>query len=235
MNVSTGFVYLKNIFSAGLKDCKKLITPDKTVQTNHIMSRDEILAQEMKMILVKKAENYIEPLQKDFKCTKDMYQYAKNRCLDGINRGYEHVVIMDAKNNKVIAEFKGEYDHCSIKEIKGLKYNSDNIVMMHGHPENFPLSTSDVSLIDSYGFNKVIAISPNGEFSLISKQKDLKPKKYKQAFYEYSMTASDDDERFRANQNKEELKSAIDNTLKEYAPKMGLRYATNYGYLINKH
>ena len=236
MNVATGFVYLKNILNSGVRKGKNLFNSSKEAVTKPKLSGDDIIAQEMKMTLVKSAQNYVEPLQKEFKCTKDMFRYAKKRCLDGIAEGYEHAVVMDAKNNKIIAEFKGEQECCSIKELKGLKYESDNIVLMHGHPENFPLSSSDVGLINTYGFNKVIAISPEGEFSLVSKQKNITQKKYRQAVSDYMMSANEDSEMFnkRTPEGKEKLKTAIHCTLREYTPMMGYRYVTNYSYLKNK-
>ena len=233
MNVATGFVYLKNIINSGVKKSKNLFSSSKEVVTKPELTGEEILAQQKKMMLVKSAQNYVEPLQKEFKCTKDMFRYAKKRCMDGIAEGYEHAVIMDAKNNKIIAEFKGEYDRCSIKELKGLKYDSDNIILMHGHPENFPLSSPDVEMIRTFGFNKVIAISPEGEFSLVSKQKNLKPGEFRQGESDYKMSANEDCEIFKPKnfEDKENLKKAIDCTLREYTPRMGYRYATNYSYL----
>lgn len=233
MNVATGFVYLKNILNSGVRKGKSLFNSSKEVVTKPELTGEEILAQQKKMMLVKSAQNYVEPLQKEFKCTKDMFRYAKKRCMDGIAEGYEHAVIMDAKNNKIIAEFKGEYDRCSIKELKGLKYDSDNIILMHGHPENFPLSSPDVEMIRTFGFNKVIAISPEGEFSLVSKQKNLKPGVFRQGESDYKMSASEDCVMYknRTPVDKENLKMAIDCTLREYTPRMGYRYATNYSYL----
>lgn len=236
MNFVTGFVYFKNIFNSGVRKGKNLFNSSKEAVTKPKLTGEDILAQEMKMMLVKSAQNYVEPLQKEFKCTKDMFRYAKKQCLEGIAKNYEHVVIMDAKNNKVIAEFKGKYDSCSIKDMKGIKYESDNIVLMHGHPENFPLSSSDVGLINTYGFNKVIAISPEGEFSLISKQKNISSRKYRQAVSDYKMASYENCESFKTSnpEEKEILKAITDYTLREYAPRMGYRYVTNYSYLKNK-
>ena len=54
---------------------------------------------------IPQAENKVMPLQTEFKSTKELFQYAKSRCLEGIHNSqpYEHAVIVDTKKNRVIA------------------------------------------------------------------------------------------------------------------------------------
>lgn len=75
------------------------------------------------------------------------------------------------------------------------------------------------------------AISPDGEFSLISKEKNIRHRKYKQAYSDYRATAHEDRTKLNRAETKEEWKMTIDYTLRECAPKMGYRYVTNYSYL----
>ena len=231
MKVSTGYKYIKKYLYTGIKNVKNIISSPQVTEPELNNIGNDFLAERNRLMILKQSENYIEPFKSEFRCTKDMLKYAKSRCMYGIKQGYEHAIIMDIKSNKIIAEFKGDANKCSIKAIKNLNLDKENTVIMHGHVENFPLSTADVSIIDSCRISQVIAIDANGEFSLVEKTQDYQPKEFKKAFYDYSENSYDDRQIYNRTQNKEEFKRLTDDTLKHHAPKMGLRYVTNYGYL----
>lgn len=181
------------------------------------------------------AENKVMPLKTEFNSTKELFQYAKSRCLEGIHspQPYEHAVIVDTKKNCVIAEYKGDANSCRMKDLSALDLDEKNTVIFHGHPVNYPLSTADLrTLIDS----KVscnIAINPNGEFSLAYKRNGFQPKKSKKEFERFSMNTAEDSYALR--NQPEEYKLMLDYNLRTNSHKMGLRYVTNYNaFVANK-
>ena len=184
---------------------------------------------------IPQAENKVMPLQTEFKSTKELFQYAKSRCLEGIHNSQpqEHAVIVDTKKNRVIAEYKGDANSCRMNDLSTLDLDEKNTVIFHGHPVNYPLSTADLrTLIDS----KVscnIAINPDGEFSLAYKRNNFQPKKSTEEFERFNMDTEED--RHALRNRHEEYKLMLDYNLRTNSHKMGLRYVTNYNaFVANK-
>lgn len=180
---------------------------------------------------IPQAENKVMPLKTKFNSTKELFQYAKSRCLDGIHspQPYEHAVVVDTKKNRVIAEYKGDANSCRMNDLPALDLDEKNTVIFHGHPVSYPLSTADLyTLIDSKASCN-IAINPEGEFSLVYKRNDFQPKKSKKEFKRFSMDTAEDS--YTLKNKPEEYKLMLDYNLRTNSHKMGLRYVTNYNSL----
>lgn len=249
MKVSLQPVCLKNVFNACVGKSSKTVRLPEPPAVN-LVSGADILAKQNRTILLKQAENYIEPLKKQFKSTKEMFDYARQRCLDGIKENYEHVVLMDIKKNIVIAEFKGIENKCSVKGLEDLILDEENTVLMHGHPIDYPISSADLSCLKNYKISQIIAIDKDNEFSLVSKKykpknseskgikqyfaKRKKEKKLESEYIGYRESLGDCN-MFCKNPNREIMhKRMVDSILKEYTPRMDMRYITNYSYLRQK-
>ena len=174
-----------------------------------------------------KPDNRINPLQAEFKSTKDLFAYAQKRCLDALNQPipYEHTLIVDTKKNKVIAEYVGNSQKCKIEDLNSLDLDKKNTTIIHGHPENYPISIPDIKTLINSGINKVIAFNTKGEFSLVAKQSELTPEYLKHL---QSMANETYVERMVHN---DFYKSYLDYNLRTHIPLMGLRYVSNYTFL----
>ena len=126
---------------------------------------------------VKETSQLVEPLRNDFTSTKDLFTYARKRCVDAINsdKPYEHTVLVDTKKNKVMAEFIGDANHCNLDGIEKMQLDKDNTILLHGHPVGTPISSADVSTILNTPVTQVIAFDKDGKFSLVAKKIDKKP------------------------------------------------------------
>lgn len=177
----------------------------------------------------------VEPLQTDFKSTKEMFAYAKTRCIKALKSQspYEHVVLADIKQNRVLAEFKGNSGNCDISEISTMKLDKDNTVLLHGHPHSTPISSIDVSTMLNYPVTQVIAFDKNGKFSLVAKNIDRKDN-VKKEFIKYRLEQCDMTEGLSINKAIDLYNYATDKILKKHAPLMGIRYVSNYDYLMMK-
>ena len=248
MNVSTGYVYLKNIFVKAEGKAKKVKPSDLTEDIAKNIKGSEIMSEQKRIMLIKNDKNFVESLKKEFKSTKEMFAYAKERCIDGIKKGYEHTVIMDTKTNKVIAEFKGDAKSCKIDCIDLMKLDKENTAVMHGHPKNFPLSHGDICFLKNYGFKQMIAVDEKGEFSLVYRKnlpqktedkKGLKNwylerrerKRLEREFVSYSANSMEDYCFFKNGTAELPYKCGVDYTLKSCMPKLNMRYVTNFSYL----
>ena len=174
-----------------------------------------------------KSNNRINPIQTKFKSTKDLFTYAKKRCLNALNQSapYEHALILDTKTNKVIAEYLGDSKSCAIENLNILDINKKNITIIHGHPENYPISIPDIKTLINSGINKIIAINKKGEFSLVAKQKELSPN------YSKYLKKMRDETYLEDFSDNELYKSYLDNNLRVHIPLMGLKYVSNYTFL----
>ena len=116
-----------------------------------------------------------KPLQKDFRCTKDLFSYAKKRCIDALNNEapYEHVVIADIKKNKVLTEFIGEENKCNIEGIENFNLDKENTVVIHGHSDSTPISVCDMYTLLKNNLGQIIAIDKKGQFSLVAKTPNM--------------------------------------------------------------
>ena len=173
-----------------------------------------------------------KPLQKDFRCTKDLFSYAKKRCIDALNNEapYEHVVIADIKKNKVLTEFIGEENKCNIEGIENFNLDKENTVVIHGHSDSTPISVCDMYTLLKNNLRQIIAVDKKGQFSLVAKSPnmsnniDAKYKKYAKEHYELT-------DEMTQNNVYELYNIATDYVLKKHTPLMGLRYISNYDYL----
>lgn len=205
-----------------------------TIQ-NHKMSGTEalsVLGEQNKTLAV--AYNQIKPLKTHFKSTKEMYAYARKRCTDALksNNPYEHTVVVDTKQNKVLAEYVGDKHACHTDNINSIVENPDYTISFHGHPDNYPISSPDVNFLLSSNINQEIAINETGHFSLVAKRLEKPNKKDFDRAKEFYENAVDDIAMEYDGRKKEEgYKVVCHLSLKEYANKMGLRYVTNYPYL----
>ena len=70
----------------------------------------------------------IQPLQQKFRCTKDLFIYSKERCTRALKqeKPYEHVILADTKQNKVITEFIGNENQCKLDGIEKLNLDAKN-------------------------------------------------------------------------------------------------------------
>ena len=215
---------------------KHKVSHSSSESTNEV-SKDglEILGMQNKAFV--RAENQVDPIKNDFKSTKELFKYAKQRCIDGLNSEapYEHAVLMDTRQNKVLAEYKGDADKCSLHNLASLIQHPADTVLMHGHPDSYPLSTTDVNLLIKYNVNQIIAVDKNGEFSLAAKLTDKPYDKMisdtKRAYNDEAVDLLYD---FDGHTNSELYRIMTHANLKHYANGMGLRYLTNYSYLKNR-
>ena len=180
---------------------------------------------------VKETSQLVEPLRNDFTSTKDMFTYAKKRCVDAINsaKPYEHTVLVDTKQNKVLAEFVGDANHCNLNGIEKMQLDKDNTILLHGHPVGTPISSADVSTILNTPVTQVIAFDKDGKFSLVAKKIDKKPNVSKE-FNNFRLEQYDLADEMADNGQFELYNKATDYVLKKHAPLMGLRYLSNYPY-----
>lgn len=180
---------------------------------------------------VKETSQLVEPLRNDFTSTKDMFTYARKRCVDAINsdKPYEHTVLVDTKQNKVLAEFVGDANHCSLSGIEKMQLDKDNTILLHGHPSGTPISTPDVATMLNLPIGQVVAFDKNGKFSLVAKKIDRKNEITKE-FKDYRMEQYDLADGMADNGEFELYNKATDYVLKKHAPLMGLRYISNYAY-----
>lgn len=180
---------------------------------------------------VKETSQLVEPLRNDFTSTKDMFTYAKKRCVDAINsaKPYEHTVLVDTKKNKVLAEFVGDANHCNLDGIEKMQLDKDNTILLHGHPVGTPISSADVSTILNTPVTQVIAFDKDGKFSLVAKKIDKKPNVSKE-FNNFRLEQYDLADEMADNGQFELYNKATDYVLKKHAPLMGLRYISNYAY-----
>lgn len=183
-----------------------------------------------------KPNNMVKPLQTEFKSTKELFSYAKKRCTDALksDKPYEHTVLVDTKQNKVLAEYKGNVNECEIKDFDKFVKNPDDTILIHGHPNNHPLSNPDVKLLLSYDVNQVMAVNKNGEFSLAAKRAGRQETSAtKSAAETYQNNAKEINEEFWGHKECELYKEFNNDNLKKYADGMGLRYVTNYSSFKN--
>ena len=180
---------------------------------------------------VKQTSQIVEPLRNDFTSTKDLFTYARKRCVDALNseKPYEHTVLVDTKKNKVVAEFLGDVNHCCLDGIENMQLDKDNTILMHGHPSGTPVSPPDISAMLNLPIGQVLAFDKNGKFSLVAKKIDRKAEVTKE-FKDYRMEQYDLADGMADNGEFELYNSATDYVLKKHAPLMGLRYISNYDY-----
>lgn len=232
-------------FNKSVREAKRLAKAAKN-EAQNLTNGSEILAEQNRAIL-EKAENYVRPLQEKFNCTKSMLRYSTARCVQALKEGMiEHAVVFNLKENRVIGEFLGDTSKCNLTNLEKLILDKENIGIMHSHPNGYPISRPDITTMRKLGINQVIAINSDGEFSLVAKrykepvkgnklQKWFKEKneakKENKAYHQYASN-SIEDAQVNSELLSEEFKAGlVDDTLKTYAPNMGMRYITNYSSL----
>ena len=192
----------------------------------------ELLGEQNRVFV--RPKNQVDPLQSEFKSTKEMYAYAKGRCIEALKSEtpYEHTVLLDTKDNKVLAEYVGNENNCKIDNFDLLVKNPDYTILVHGHPSSYPLSGADVSLLMKYNVNQVMAVNEKGEFSLAAKRLERPTEKVINSTKDsYLKELSYIGEDFFGHTNTELYKVMCHQNLKNKANDMGLRYLTNYSYL----
>ena len=182
---------------------------------------------------IEKAEsNSVAPLKNDFKSTKELFSYAKQRCIQALKQQepYEHVVIADTRNNKVLAEFIGNSNSCDVSGIENLNLNKDYSVLIHGHPNSTPISICDMNVLLRNNLGQIIAVDKNGKFSLVAKASNFS-ENIENSYKKFKKEHFDLTEGMTCGHVYEMYNNAADYVLKKHAPLMGLRYISNYDYL----
>lgn len=230
MKIKSVYTPIKKCFNV----LKTKVSPAREPASSKTVSGLETLGEQNRAFV--RADNQVEPLITDCKSTKELLNYAKERCIEGLNSSqpYEHTVIIDTKQNKVLAEYKGDARQCRISNFESLVTNPDYTILIHGHPSSYPLSGTDVKVLLDSNVNQVIAVNKNGEFSLAAKRTIKPDKKITESAkhsYQEEVTALLDD--FYGHTDTEFYKVLVHGNLKNHANDMGLRYLTNYSYIIN--
>ncbi len=168
--------------------------------------------------------NKIKQPQMQFKSTKDLFVYSKNRCVNALKKEqpYEHALIVDTKKNMVIAEYIGDVRRCKIEDLNQLDLDKKNTAIIHGHPDNVPISSKDIKTMLNSGVYQVIAINSNGEFSLVAKTLK-KDKNINKKFQEFKMDLYNE---YKLSPQENNL--FTHDVLSKHIPLMGLRYVSNY-------
>ena len=179
------------------------------------------------------AKNQIEPLQDTFTSTKDMYNYAKERCIADLSgrRPKEHALVIDLKNKKVLAEYRGTAYDCKLENISSLPINSNDTAIFHGHLDSMPISKPDVAFLLNNDVNQVIAINNKGEYSIIKKTVNNKSEhEIKSAYDSFNNENNIITQKYYEDNiiNKYIYRLLRHNVLKEKADSMGLKYITTY-------
>lgn len=229
MKISTIFAPIKKCFT---KFQHSETSQSSVKMADGTINGLELLGEQNRVFI--RPKNQVEPLQTEFNSTKDMYAYAKGRCVDALKSKtpYEHTVLVDTKENKVLAEYVGDENNCKIDNFDMLVKNPDYTILVHGHPNSYPLSGADVSLLMRYNVNQVMAVNEKGEFSLVAKRLERPTEKViNNTKDNYLKELSYIGEDFYGHTDSELYKVMCHENLKHNADNMGLRYLTNYFYL----
>ena len=195
----------------------------------------EILSQQNKVFV--RPANQVESECVDFKSTKEMFEYAKDKVIKPLKmeKSYEYTVVANVKDNKVLAEYKGDVNSCTMSNLESLPLDDKNVVLIHGHRDSYPISRPDVVTLLNYRINQVIAIDKDGKFSMVAKRNDvpsvgLKSKEYKK----FSNECDANTDVYLDMHSEKVLKEMTHSTLKSHADGLGIRYITNYPYLSER-
>ncbi|MCR5265209.1 MAG: hypothetical protein K6E29_01280 [Cyanobacteria bacterium RUI128] len=192
----------------------------------------EALAEQNKAFV--RPPNQVDPERTDFASTKEMFGYAKERIIPKLEKEepFEYTVVANIKDNKVLAEYTGEANSCSLANIDSLPLDEENVVLIHGHPDSFPISRADVRTLLKHKINQVIAIDKDGKFSMVARRRDVPVASLKSEEYQVFSSEIDanSDTCYDMPTNKL-LKHMTHYTLGHYSDRLGIRYITNYPYL----
>ena len=99
MKISTIFAPIKKCFT---KFQHSETSQSSVKMADSTINGLELLGEQNRVFI--RPKNQVEPLQTEFNSTKDMYAYAKGRCVDALKSKtpYEHTVLVDTKENKVL-------------------------------------------------------------------------------------------------------------------------------------
>ena len=185
--------------------------------------------------IVEMAKNQIAPERTEFPSTKSMIEYSKGKIVPPLNeeKPYEYTVVANIKENRVLAEYKGDDHKCSLENLEHMLTDDQNVVLFHGHPNSYPISSTDVRTLLNYNVGQVIAIDKNGQYSMVAKRVDVPSAKLKSAEYNaFDKDCIDNmDTYFDLHCSDAVLKNLTHHTLKKNADSLGIRYLTNYDYL----
>ena len=193
----------------------------------------EALAQQNKILV--RSVNRVEPERVNFNSTKEMFEYAKSKVISPLQgeAPSEYTVVMNVKENKVLAEYRGDASSCSLSDLETLPLDDLNVVLMHGHPDSYPISKMDVKTLLNYTINQVIAVDKDGKFSMVARRNGIKHANLKSNEYKkFSAECDDNMDSYLDSHNKEMQKLMTHTTLSRFADSLGLRYVTNYPYLL---
>lgn len=194
----------------------------------------EALAEQNKVMV--RPPNQVDPERTDFSSTKEMFGYAKERVVPPLKteKPFEYTVVANIKDNKVLAEYTGEANSCLLSNLDSLPLDEENVVLIHGHPDSFPISRADVRTLLEHKINQVIAIDKDGKFSMVSRRRDVPVVSLKSKEYEKFSSEIDANSECCCDMTSDiMLKKMTHYTLGQCSGKLGLRYITNYPYLKN--
>ena len=213
---------------------RRMFTPSAQLAKSAASGADALASQNR--VFVRPA-NQVDPERVDFKSTKEMLQYAKNKIVPPLEteKPYEYTVVANIKDNKVLAEYTGAEHKCTLENLESLPIDEENTVVIHGHPDSYPISSMDMTTLLKYKLNQVIAIDKNGQFSLVAKRAGVPAASVKsKEFRAYDYACMDNTDMYMTIRSEKMLKELTHDTLTNHADKMGLRYVTNYDYLRGK-
>ena len=178
----------------------------------------------------------VTPAQSEFRSTKDLFSYARLKCVAAIKSPspYEYAVVADIRRNKVIAEYMGDAEKCRLDDLAKMNVDADNTVIFHGHVDGSPISPVDVKFLIDSDIYQIVAFDRMGRFSLVSKKDKLSTDSLKKMYSQY---------RFENLTETAETKNtdfpmrslAMDAVLEKHAPLMGLRYVSSFPYTNHNH
>lgn len=173
------------------------------------------------------------PAQTDFKSTKDMLSYVKNKCISALNSStpHEYAVLADIKRNKVLAEYIGDAEKCPLDDLSKMHLDPQTSVIFHGHVGSNPISPPDINVLLEYPLNQVVAFDKEGKFSIIAKTIETDKLADKKKLQAYRVENSE--ESYGVKNTDLPFKSmSIHQVLKKHAPLMGLRYISNFPFTV---
>ena len=100
----------------------------------------------------------------NFQSEEIAFNYAKNCVMKALKseNPYERGLLI--KDRTIVADVHGVKNQVRFPDDIDLT----GLIMVHGHPENTPISLGDAQLLVSNGMKKIVAYNNNGEFSSLS-------------------------------------------------------------------
>ena len=193
----------------------------------------EALAEQNKLFV--RPPNQVDPERVDFGSTKEMLEYAKTKAITALKdeNPHEYTVVANVKTNKVWVEYTGDHNNCTLKNLESFPLDENEVVLVHGHPDSYPISRADVKTLLEYRLNQVIAVDKDGNFSMVARKPGVTSAKIdSKEMKAFTRECDDNYDTYLDIHSENFLKRMTHSTLVRNADALGLRYITNYPYLI---